>query len=208
MKLVHGFGINDVKGDSTKGSTYSHIYYLWKDMIKRCYSEKYQKTHPSYIGTIICDEWKYYSNFKKWFLLHYKNGYELDKDTINGKSKLYSPQTCAFVPNIINMCVVEQKSSSYPMGVTYHKPKKNMINEYKKPYFAQIVKDKKKHHLGSYATTEEAHLQWQIAKRDYLNEIVNMYRNEVDERVIVGIEERIRKLSNDIINGNLTVTLK
>lgn len=61
------------------------------------------KNKPTYEGCTVCDEWLYFSNFKKWFDENYIEGFQLDKDIIIRGNKVYSPQTCCFVPKEINI---------------------------------------------------------------------------------------------------------
>ena len=77
-KLIYGVGVNDlcyrtqVKEELTKNggkrirkSVFLCKYYtVWRDMLKRCYSKKYLESRPSYIGTSVCSEWLYATEFK------------------------------------------------------------------------------------------------------------------------------------------------
>lgn len=78
-------------------------YTVWVGMISRCYNEGRHKTHPTYIGCSVCDEWLYYPNFKVWFDDNYIEGYELDKDIKVKGNKIYSPETCMFVSKAENL---------------------------------------------------------------------------------------------------------
>ena len=98
---------------------------VWGDMIKRCYDEKQLKKRPSYMDVTVCDEWLCYANFKEWYD---KNIYEikdekvqLDKDILVKGNKIYSPETCIFVPHDINSLFTKTnaKRGKYPIGVTY-----------------------------------------------------------------------------------------
>lgn len=80
----------------------SRSYSVWSGIIQRCYNE----LCPSYKnygskGVKVCDDWKLYSNFKKWYDQHYIEGFYLDKDILCEKlkvyPKIYSPETCMFV---------------------------------------------------------------------------------------------------------------
>lgn len=69
---------------------------IWGLMIRRC-SEGYAK---------VCDEWKNYINFKEWY---FENIYgtkqfkmQLDKDLFSKGQKIYSPETCCFLPQSLN----------------------------------------------------------------------------------------------------------
>lgn len=97
--LVCGVGIND----SYVGCTCEHgqhiiSYSIWKAMLARCYSASHHKRYPTYSNCSVCKEWHLFSNFKKWFDENYIEGYHLDKDILVQDNKVYSPQTCVFIP--------------------------------------------------------------------------------------------------------------
>lgn len=84
------------------------IYKTWKQMLRRCYTAM---TKPEYRAT-VCFEWLKFSNFRAWYLE--KNppaGFELDKDILIRGCKHYSPTTCAFIPNWLNLTL---RSTSKP----------------------------------------------------------------------------------------------
>lgn len=201
--MIHNYGINDVKGDSTAGSKDYRIYIRWKHMIERCYSPRYQQLYPSYIGTTVHEDWKYYSNYKKWHLEHFVEGYELDKDIIAGNCKLYSPDTCSFVPKDVNYCILDGNgvNNIFPYGVWYVE-KKNGHS-----YRSCISKYNKQKHIGYFPTVESAHRAWQEEKIIYLNEIIGKYTNIVSEDVIKGIQRRDDILQDDIHNNRITHSL-
>lgn len=92
-------------------------------MLTRCYNHKSLKKNPSYIGCSVCDEWLTYSNFKRWYedpINGYREGYHLDKDILVKGNKVYSPETCCFVPHSINCLLLtrQRKRGALPIGVT------------------------------------------------------------------------------------------
>lgn len=96
----------------TDGNTIQE-YRTWSHMLERCYSKKYQQRKPTYKGCTVCDEWLNFQNFAEWYN---KNYYEingeticLDKDILVIGNKLYSPNTCIFVPNSINVLFATRK---------------------------------------------------------------------------------------------------
>lgn len=107
MKLIYGIGINDIK-DITKTKDGIKCYQTWRDMLKRCYSTKFQATKPTYIGCTVHPDWLRLSNFKQWFDKFYVDGYDLDKDIIDCNNKVYSKDTCVFIPHSINMLFREK----------------------------------------------------------------------------------------------------
>lgn len=62
----------------------SQSYLRWHDMIHRCYNEKFHERQEQYTICEICEEWKNYSNFKKWYEEDYytvgNEQMDLDKD--------------------------------------------------------------------------------------------------------------------------------
>lgn len=103
MRLVCGWGINDadyvVESIDEDGKRHTcPIYRCWVHMIQRCHSPKIQSRQRTYIGCWIDERWKYFMAFRAWYLeQNPKPDEELDKDYL-GDGKLYSPDTCCFVP--------------------------------------------------------------------------------------------------------------
>lgn len=102
---------------------YSKLYSCWSNMIKRCYSDKVQKDHPTYTGCSVHHQWHNLSNFIEWCLSRedFSDGqFELDKDILFKNNKVYSPETCCFVPPQINNLFVKRNKlrGEYPIGVT------------------------------------------------------------------------------------------
>ena len=61
-------------------------YILWSSMMKRCYDDNYQKAHPTYKNTTVCERWKCYSYFLED--LPKIKDYQLWKDNPNSKISL------------------------------------------------------------------------------------------------------------------------
>lgn len=110
---VYGKGINDMsRGWSVENEWNKRVYRTWKHMLERCYSEKYNKSHPTYKSCSVCERWLLLSNFVEDFKLI--DGYdkekflnselELDKDIkTNGTNKIYSLDNCMFISKIENV---------------------------------------------------------------------------------------------------------
>lgn len=82
----------------TTGKIYKN-YNTWSAMLARCYKPSQQE---SYIGCTVCKEWHNFQNFAKWFEENYVEGWALDKDILISGNRVYSPETCCFVPSEIN----------------------------------------------------------------------------------------------------------
>ena len=175
-KLVYGVGVNDLdyrtqvyeyvtdnEGRRVKKHVFICKYYAaWKNMLERCYSKKYLERNPTYIGTSVCSEWLSATAFKKWMEQQDWSGKCLDKDIIVPGSKLYSPDTCAFVLNETNLFVTARDASrgDYPVGVDLYKP----TGKYRAQ--CQNLFTGKREYLGYYSTPEEAHEAWRKRKHE------------------------------------------
>lgn len=185
---IYGVGINDSKepvstyvdGKQVRCKTYQK----WKNMITRCYSSNYHNRYPSYIGCKVCEEWKYFSNFKSWYEsqeIHSKEDLYLDKDLLcKGMSKIYSPETCVLLSNAVNNFIKEPKEKEgLPLGVTFRKGPKFRSA----PYMAQCSNpfDRKvSGYLGMFSTAEKAHIVYLNQKSEYAKELIKI---QTDERV-------------------------
>jgi len=161
----YGVGILDKKGVySTKS------YITWNSMLKRCFSQdnNIRSKNHTYDDCKVCKEWYTYSNFEKWFNEHYKEGQELDKDILFEGNKIYSPETCCFVPGEINTIMISKqtKKSNLPTGVT----------EVKKGKYQVVVKNHgKPKRLGTYDDIREASEVYRTYKKGYLKETCQKY---------------------------------
>ena len=92
----------------------SKIYTIWHDMLGRCYDEKHRHKYKTYSNITVCDEWLNFQNFAKWFDENYYEveGEEmcLDKDILIKDNKVYSPDTCIFVPERINNLFIKSNN--------------------------------------------------------------------------------------------------
>lgn len=89
-------------GSGIKPKDNKRAYSHWINMIQRVYSSGYRERYPTYIGTSVCDEWLTFKNFVQWFNINYITNWVLDKDIKVVGNKVYSPDTCMFVPQEIN----------------------------------------------------------------------------------------------------------
>lgn len=170
-KLILGVGVNDVPVPTRSGNIRNDAYRTWKSMLERCYSDKYHQKEPAYICCSVCEEWKVYSVFKRWFDENYVEGYALDKDILVKGNKVYSPDTCCFVPNEINALFIKHdgKRGKYPIGVSANNKK----------FCARInVFQKGSVWLGSFNTPKEAFVAYKFAKEAHIKEMATQYFND------------------------------
>lgn len=180
--LVHGIGITDIP---EKINNITQPYYTrWHCMLIRCYYIKEQETRNiSYIGCSVCEEWHLLSTFKKWYDINYIDGYVLDKDILIDGNKVYSPETCCFIPQHLNKLFNDRARSrgKYKLGVSLHKKTRK---------FASTIRCYNKAiHLGLFNNEIDAHNAWLKTKRDYARKLaIDAYmNNEIDERIMNAI---------------------
>lgn len=179
-RTVHGVGfLGEGKYLSRVGKEkLNKDYSVWASMIQRCYDPKYHAKEPSYIGCTVCEDWHNFQNFAKW---HEENFYQiknckiqLDKDILYKNNKIYSPGTCIFVPQKINLLFISKESRFFntPVGVTYDKQRKKF-----KPQCWDISGKMK--YLGRFDTPEEAFAVYKREKEKTVKEVAYIYKNEI-----------------------------
>jgi len=166
---ICGVGINDYSESISVKGNHIKSYIQWKSMLSRCYDPKMHKIEPSYIKCEVCEEWKLFSNFKKWFDENYVEGYQLDKDILFKGNKIYSQNTCCFVPQEVNKLFTNRKNDrgKLPIGVCYSKK----YNKFK----SQINIDGERKHLGYFITAKDAYLSYKKAKENIIKQMAVKY---------------------------------
>lgn len=174
MKKGHklfGIGTNDYNGLIYSKINKKHIksYTQWKSMLQRCYDEKYIYRYKTYIDCTVCEEWLLFTNFKEWHDENYIDGYQLDKDILVKGNKVYSPQTCCFVPEEINKLFTKSNSirGKSPIGVSYNK-ESNMFQ-------SNIMIFRKKKYLGRFKDKIEAFNAYKEAKENQVKSMAIKY---------------------------------
>ena len=153
-------------------------YRRWFGMLARCYDEYTQRVQPTYKDCTISETFKSFAMFDKWAnscVGSEKNKWALDKDILVKGNKVYSEDTCCFVPQDVNNLFVLRKGcrGDYPIGVR--------IN-YKK-FSSCVMYYGKVTWLGDYDTPEEAFYAYKEAKEAYIKEVAEKYKGQIDHRV-------------------------
>lgn len=165
-RTKYGVANLDVDFSTTNDPIIEKAYRHWTNMLQRCYDEKHRDKYIAYKDCVVCDEWLNFSGFLRWFLNTENStidGYHLDKDILVKGNKIYSPDTCCFVPNEINVLFTKRGScrGNLPIGVTKATKSKN--------YEASISKGKQEY-IGTYGTPEEAFNAYKIEKEKWIKE--------------------------------------
>lgn len=189
--FVHGFGVNDANYSTHKRVNGKRMmcktYETWKDMIKRCYSKKSQQDCPTYIGVTVCDEWRSFMSFHKWWVENNVDGWWIDKDILTD-NRQYSPESCIYVPSWLNTFTIGRDSArgDNPIGASYDKERGLFKASCGNPVTGKVVT------IGRFKTPEEAHLAWRARKLEYAAQMKNDM-DAIDERIYPRVVEIINR---------------
>jgi hypothetical protein len=164
-------------------------YKVWRSMISRCYSEAYHVRKPTYRDCEVGEDWKLFSNFLIWFSDNYIQGWELDKDCHIKGNKLYSEQTCVFLPSRINSFFIKVstiKSDGLPLGVTFKKANRKYIAQIS---LGVINGTRKSRHIIISDSVEECLKAYTEAKKQELASLIDEYRHLLDCKALLSLEE-------------------
>lgn len=174
--------IGDGLYKSRENGKNTKCYDTWRHMLTRCYDKKYQEKYPTYIGCEVCKEWLNFQNFAKWYEDNYYKIEDdlmyLDKDILNKGNKIYSPQTCVFVNNRINVLFIksDKKRGGYPIGVRYHKRDKIYEANCDDSNGKQI-------YLGRFSTPEEAFYIYKQFKEKVIKQVADEYKDKIPKKL-------------------------
>jgi len=177
--LVYGAGVNDWVGAVKVDGKVIKEYQLWRDMLKRCFDEKYKQKYPTYEGVTCSKDWLSMTTFiedvsqMRGFGF---DGWALDKDILQKGSKLYSKDTCCFVPHEVNNLLIKSDRirGEYPVGVNFHKA----TGKFK----AYLKINGKQKNLGRFTTPEEAFFAYKAAKEAQIKVVAQKWQHLLDER--------------------------
>ena len=184
LPSVYGVGILGTKYPSKVSGVTTKEYVPWCSMLKRCYSDSYKKKNPTYKDCEVSENFKSYEYFYEW--CHKQvgfgndgngNPFHLDKDLLIKGNKVYSENTCVFIPSEINSLLIKREAlrGEYLIGVYWSKTNKAFV--------AQVRKNKgKQEHLGFFKTEIEAFNAYKQAKEAFVKEQANKWKGKIDDR--------------------------
>lgn len=181
-KTIYGIGyIGEGKYKVSEDEKATRVYKFWNHMLERCYDEKYIEKYPTYKSCYVCDEWHNFQNFAKWYEENY---YEiedermcLDKDILIKGNKIYSPNTCIFVPNRINVLFAysKKRNNNLPIGVK--------LDERRNVFYSYCYNYGKCTFLGSFTSPIEAFKPYKEFKEKVIKQVANEYRDLIPQKL-------------------------
>ena len=183
---IYGVGyIGEGKYKCRIDTVYQKSYETWRSMIDRCYNKRKDGQNDSYYGIVeVCKEWHNYQNFAEWYYENYYSVGEesmcLDKDTVCRDNKIYSPETCVFLPKKLNVAFIKISQDEFWI---------NEINSSRtKGFSCQITLNGKPKYLGIFDTKEELIKHKNTIRREHLLGLVSEY----EEKIPAHITEKLR----------------
>ena len=87
---------------------------IWNNIVRRTSEGK-----SCYSNVTVCEEWLDFKNFKSWYEKNYPHQikevkFHLDKDWLQQgfENKVYSPETCIFLPQSVNKFLTNIKTTN------------------------------------------------------------------------------------------------
>ena len=154
-------------------------YDIYHGVLQRCYDPKLQEKYSTYKGCIVEDYWLNFQHMSEWIN---KNYYEvpdevmcLDKDILYKRNKIYSRETCIFVPKKNNSLFVKSDKArgDYAIGVRLNQSgnyEARCNNGYRK-----LVS------LGTFSTEKEAFQVYKQYKEKIIKETIDSYKGIIPE---------------------------
>lgn len=180
--------LGEGKYERYKNGRNTKFYSCWSHMLKRCYDAYFLNKHQSYIKCIVCKEWHCFQNFAEWF---YENYYEidnqrmdLDKDILIKGNKIYSPETCVFVPQRINKLITKRETlrGNCLIGVRWHN--RDCVFEVR----CQDVNCKQQY-LGRFDNEYEAFMVYKQYKEKVIKQVAEEYKNFIPKKLYKALYE-------------------
>ena len=154
-------------------------YKIWHGVLQRCYDPKFHEKHSTYKDCTVEDYLLNFQHMGKWLEDNY---YEvpgekmcLDKDILCKGNKIYSRDTCIFVPERINLLFTKRDKSrgNSPIGATPNSSGNYQVrchDEYGKSIY-----------LGTYNTKEKAFQVYKQYKEKVIKKVIDSYKEKIPE---------------------------
>ena len=183
---VYGVGyLGEGEYKARENGKNTRIYNVWHNMMQRCYDRKYHEKHPTYINCTVSEEFHNFQNFGMW---DKDNFYQiegqqmcLDKDILFKHNKIYSPETCIYVPQTINKLFIKNDNirGDSLIGTTLYNDKYIVQCRLLNP---GTGKSKLKY-LGLYDTQEKGFEVYKYYKEKNIKEVADYYKEHIPQKL-------------------------
>lgn len=188
-RTVYGIGYIGVgKHKVAINKVVTPVYKAWAGMLERCYSENMRERNRTYFNiTEVCAEWHDFQIFGDWYE---ENKYQIDerlhveKDILIPGNKIYSPDKCLLVPQIINTLFINKTNKrGLPNGIV----------KYGNGFLAKYNHVE----LGVFDTVEKAYEIYSREKKNNIIEVANQYKDKIPLKLYNALIEYEFRIEND-----------
>ena len=181
------YGVGCLGKAQYKGFDASKTFKLWKSVLARCYSRCTRYSENTYKDCTVSSNFLNYNYFKDWCenQVGFGNkGWHLDKDLLVKGNKIYSPETCCFIPAEINslLTTTNKRRGDTPLGVSKRQKSGN--------YEVTLCRDNKDYHLGTYSCPVQAFNVYKEAKEDYFRSKAEKYKGKISDEAYEALKNR------------------
>ena len=167
-KLVYGVGLNDTVGMSQtiEYKTWYYMLKLAKFVLKKSVEDG------------ISAEFKTFSKFRDWYLKQAgcgEKGFCITERLSDRINKQFNSNMCVLVPRQIYTLCKDKES----FAIKYR--------DYSDSYDVYISSNYQKL-IGNLKTRDEALLAYQNTAKEYIEELLNKYRDKLDNRVVAALQ--------------------
>ena len=135
-----------------------------------------QKASPLYTG--CTSEFSDFQDFSEWCQTQvgYNSDFHLDKDLLIKGNKVYSKDTCVFLPQEINKLLTKRQRfrGSLPIGLTWEKNHTSIR--------LGFTRGNERVHCGSYQSVEVAFAVHKKMKEDWIKQQAEKWKSQIDPR--------------------------
>jgi hypothetical protein len=168
----------------------TRAYKSWNHMLERCYSDKFHKRNPTYEDCEIDESFHNFQNFGYWDENNYYQiegeRMHLDKDILHKGNKIYSPETCIYVPQTINSLFIKRQNDrgESAIGTSPHKCGKYTV-------YCSLINPEtgksKSEYLGLYDTQEKGFEIYKYYKERNIKQVADYYKGQIPEKLYIAL---------------------
>ena len=177
----YGIGyLGEGKYKMSENGKKTKCYNTWHNMLERCYNPKYQEKYPTYKDCEVCESWHNFQAFAEWYNDNYYQIHGevmcLDKDILCKGNKIYSPETCVFVPEKINLLFIKSDNSrgNDPIGA-HQLPSGN--------YEVRCNNGEESDYLGRFDNIYEAFYAYKVHKEKIIKQVADEYKEYIPQKL-------------------------
>jgi hypothetical protein len=162
-----------------KGRVYTKAGMLWWAIQSRT-SGKMLERNPTYKGVEV--SFKDFQEFADWCQTqvgYCEENFQLDKDLLSSFGKVYSSETCVFLPKAINQFLTKSKRArgKYPIGVSYCQDRRHKFCAECASSGTGLYRK-----IGYFETPEEAFLAYKNRKEEIAKLLAEKWKDKIDPR--------------------------